>query len=744
MIDSRFRTYFNLIDSVNKLDNFYNNFIHFMDKICTLKSDDQQKMALFDGDNSNFSQDDFNSEWYQLYESIKNFRSDMHINNMDIIRMSVILSALILSLHKDKILARNHKDLILKISIDEFNRIMNNFFDKRGTKYYLGSIEFDDAITAFDYLRNKLLHGEFEIVGNEIVISKDGKKGTFGFQKLNSLCMVVSELQNCSKDEYRDKFYLINSSNKNISIDEDFITKKVYQCEIIVKIKDSRKISYSLINIINSLKNVIKEINSMPGISSESALKYAFTPETYKVLRKNKCEVEYKLTPVVFEDKDKKLLEAKYREHVKYGAFDFLSAQELMDYMVEISKNKNFDFIYKELKKFLFMFMNNMAEDKNNKFDPKNIELGKKLLKFYCMYQYGLEKIINQGNGTLLKKIISGDSFDFSKLDLSDFECTSMTNEIVMGDFEQQKEGIINEFNQAEEKYLKKQYNYEYCRDIKKLDESVLEKLKSEADFFRDKFYEKKAFKEKVDAFDYDKYQKNINIVNHIRNAISHGNYFINQYVDENGKVVNKITFEDIYDGVLTYSVTINIEKLDKLFRDIDFNNYLEKLSESVCGKTIDRVSDEIVLDNKGVIIEDKYDEWIQYTNKVLDSGNKDEIRILKIAMEFMQEIASPTCEDCTFGEYIDLIGKSIATVFTFSAMKQENRDTRILEVFNYKLSVTDYEKVISIIFYFFDSYVELKKFLKRELYPISEEGSFIRKLFDYENSIDNFVKLVK
>ena len=80
----------------------------------------------------------------------------------------------------------------------------------------------------------------------------------------------------------------------------------------------------------------------------------------------------------------------------------------------------------------------------------------------------------------------------------------------------------------------------------------------------------------------YENHLKNKNIVNAIRNSISHGNYKIERINNE-----NKIVFEDIYEGKLTFKCEVNVvEFINMIFKNesiiIDFINNKENLKKTL------------------------------------------------------------------------------------------------------------------------------------------------------------------
>lgn len=70
-----------------------------------------------------------------------------------------------------------------------------------------------------------------------------------------------------------------------------------------------------------------------------------------------------------------------------------------------------------------------------------------------------------------------------------------------------------------------------------------------------------------LESFDFEKYARNINIIEHIRNAIAHGNIEVDEY-NYNKRITDReITIKNIHDGVVSYQKSLTIYEFASLFK---------------------------------------------------------------------------------------------------------------------------------------------------------------------------------
>ena len=188
-----------------------------------------------------------------------------------------------------------------------------------------------------------------------------------------------------------------------------------------------------------------------------------------------------------------------------------------------------------------------------------------------------------------LAKIVKNLSLDFSLLDLSLLDDENMIVEHNFLNYQNDiqkyklKEApLINRIEKCRNNL------YMYLNNVpkEKQDKEKINKLKS---ILKDAF---NSFRENIllinemdnfsSTFDFDKYVRNINIIEHIRNSISHGNIFVDEYCMDKKK--KKIIINDYLDDKLCYSKTVTVDEFLSLF-SINNSEFLNKFFEDKIDK---------------------------------------------------------------------------------------------------------------------------------------------------------------
>ena len=91
-----------------------------------------------------------------------------------------------------------------------------------------------------------------------------------------------------------------------------------------------------------------------------------------------------------------------------------------------------------------------------------------------------------------------------------------------------------------------------------------------------------KKFEEK---FDLDKYTRNINIITHIRNAVAHGNVFVDSY--ENDITETDIILRDYLNDEIVYEKKIKVKDFVMLFRIDNVQNIYNFIISNIKDKTL-------------------------------------------------------------------------------------------------------------------------------------------------------------
>ena len=207
---------------------------------------------------------------------------------------------------------------------------------------------------------------------------------------------------------------------------------------------------------------------------------------------------------------------------------------------------------------------------------------------FYCIYHYGLDEIYSKQGSTSLKDIASGECLNFARLKLDNFEDTRMTTDVTFADFPNQLEALKKAPKElAARTEIAKRNLDGYCKSGAKkspLKEQQLietvEKCELREKEAEELYKKAKKFMEK----DFTNHVRNFNIIAHIRNAFAHGNVRIKPYVHGDTLKDQVIVMKDIYEGILTYYLSINYKELYSLLMppNIDIlRNFIDTKVES-------------------------------------------------------------------------------------------------------------------------------------------------------------------
>ena len=327
----------------------------------------------------------------------------------------------------------------------------------------------------------------------------------------------------------------------------------------------------------------------------------------------------------------------------------------------------------------------------------------------------------------MLRDILDGKKFDYSQLDLSLFNDVNMTSDITINNFNDQYQGIINEYNKKEAAYKKALGDYNnYIAKVGTPNPAVESKLLSICQTGKDSFDKIKALKDKADNFDLNKYTKNLNIINHLRNSIAHGNYEI-----EDSDIDNKFfIFNDIYNGVNTYSLKIMCDDFSKLFTNKNLiHDYLDKLSQEHIGKSMDRIHKEELLLNSSYVKDDYMSSWNGLVTSVLDSNDKNKIRNIMLAYLCMKEICNPSVYINDKDKYEYAIGITLSRVFAPSTKVIEESQT--IRMSGEDVSPSDYEEIIKNILTYSKVKDKYDYYINDELLPNSKPGCILYNIYN-------------
>ena len=733
MINERIITCINLFNGYNEIEEFINTIIKTTKEVQTLTEEEINKIQK-EQRKTNFTEDEKQTNWYKVYENIKNINIPSSDNFQ---KMAISLSALFISLHKELIVEKdNNKNLSILVNELSYKEILNYFCIKKDNKYYIDELEFNSPLDCLDFIRNKLLHGDYYIKDDYIYIKKDNKEGKVKFSNLIKYCFMLSDLSKCKEKELEGSIVLCDPYMADNITAINIISERMCYIDFKISVKGSRTINSNIINLLAEIEDLAHYYNMECKMYIQDAVEKAIKDKEDE-LRQNKCIINYKIDYYMKNPKAKKVLARFIKEYKNHNNKEEITLNDIVNYLSTNTFVKGRDVLnesFKSLTYQLLRFMPNAVSDIMKHDAPDDafaenysVSLPINILKFYCYFNYGLDKIYSSRSDTLLRDILEGNKFDYSQLDLSLFEDTNMTEEITINNYNDQLIGITNEYNKKEASYKKTLQDYNnFIAKVGHSNPSVEAKLLSICQAQKKSFDEIKDLKNKADNFDLNKYTKNLNIINHLRNSIAHGNYEL-----DDSDIDNKyFIFNDIYNGITTYSLKIKCEDFTKLFDGKNkIHDYLENLSLSHLGKNRERIHREELLLNSTYIKEDSMTNWNTLVESTLSSGNEKEINKLLLAYNCMKEIYSPSMYITSKEKEDYAVGITFSRIFHHSTIKLEH-DTEI-KMNGEVITPNEYEEIIKNIITYFKDIDKYESFIKEDLLSISEEDSILDKMYN-------------
>lgn len=738
MIDERIITCINLFNSCNELENFFDKLIEIFKRMECLSDNEISKISKSNITDT-FTDEEKETEWYKIYEESSNI---VKPSSDDFQKMIISLSALLISLNKESIIEKDsNKNLSILVDTPSYKEILNYFCIKKDNKYYIDEIEFISHLECLDFIRNKLLHGDYHIKDDEIYLKKDGKVGKIKFSKLVNYCLVLGNLTKCKDKEIESSMVLCSPYTAGALTPLTTITERMFCVDFKITVKGNRTINSSIIKILKKIETAAHYLNLNQNMFIADAVANAI--KLYEdELNQNKCTIDYNIDYYIKKDGSKEVIAKFLKEQRKLKSYEKITETDIADYLTTNTFNNSKDTLnnsFETLTYGLLRYMPNVVADILNndvKLNIINEKYGKEypfsILKFYCHFNYGLDKIHSSSHDTLLRDILEGKKFDYSQLDLSLFDDPNMTSDITINNYNDQAQGITNEYNKKEASYKKALGDYNnYMAKTNNPNPAVEAKLLSICQTQKDSFDKIKDLKDKADNFDLNKYTKNLNIINHLRNSIAHGNYKIEDSDIENICFV----FNDIYNGASTYSLKIKCEDFEKLFTSRNLiHDYLEKLSLEHLGKSVDRIHKEELLLNSRYVKEDTMSSWNNLVTSVLDSNDQNEIRKIMISYLCMKEIYSPSIYINDKAKYDLAEILTIARIFGSSTKLLEDND--IIRMNGQDVTPIDYEDIITNILTYCKRIDKYDYYINDELLPKSESGSVLDNIYNNKNKI--------
>lgn len=537
-------------------------------------------------------------------------KGDFENINFDLLQ--TIYSGFSLTQLMDKYLIKDGEKMVSTLIPEALKKLVEQVAVYNGNGYTIGELSYCDECKVLEKIRNKIAHGDFIIRDGEIIFEENGKEGRI---KLNNFLTLValfeSEIENCTFNlPYTKVFNKICNKEQFTKItnekEMDNLCSNLYRVEITDKpMFTARNMKY--IEIMQGLYGVI-----------EKALDAFDVEELDSIL--NDISLEAKKRGIELKVSIKNIKKLECYPHIKEKFIDEMYANEKLRIHQQVNRINNFAYILSngqyqkkdirkgfQLNRFLIEKLKENPELKMKEIIEQNPNISPLFLYhmdsavissilagFNAIYEYGLEKGLTPTESNKLISLFEGKSIDFSKLDLEeldyieDSEEREYTLDKTFEDIEMRKSKLLNE---ADRKISKTESILEqYKLNCKNQEEFRLVKL--ETDVKREKEEKKKIqiyydeLNEFLKELDLKEYTKNFNIITHMRNAIAHGNVFVDAYSMDIGET--NVIFRDYdNDGKLVYEKVLNLKEFVLLFRTRNLETLKRFIKDNISDKTL-------------------------------------------------------------------------------------------------------------------------------------------------------------
>lgn len=501
--------------------------------------------------------------------------------------------------------------ILLNIKEELLDNTKDNFFCKTlddgilNSIYSMGYITKDGFVidgytfknpeTVVGKIRNKLAHGEFKIDINnrQVLFSMDDKFIKIKMEKV--INMILTSLyyyyMNIKDNEYTRIIVINNKAiNRTSSLKTNSETKGF--------LSNYRKVIFSLKKIDGTQPNefVIKKIDEIiTCYQNKGDVKFLY--KIKQELEKNGYSFNWK--PAIINET---ILENVQNEILNV----FPKDMPFKDQYIFINKTllKNID----PKRQLIDSFLKNISIlDMAYKLQTTNYEnLLKTFYQFYGHETIGYEELatssfclfeslLSYGNDKLLENkneytFLPNTGLDYGKLDLScinilytdkeNKEINSILLEIIS---KKKRVKELDEKINSNKVNLLNVLNKNNMLAYQKLN-TIIANLENNRKKLYQELYDLNIRSNEINLYEefYKTHLKNKNIINAIRNSISHGNYKIDKINNE-----NKIIFEDIYEGKLNFKCEVNIaDFINMIFENesviIDFINKKETINKTL------------------------------------------------------------------------------------------------------------------------------------------------------------------
>lgn len=451
--------------------------------------------------------------------------------------------------------------------------------------YEINNYLFKDKETLVVELRNKIAHGNyiFDLEHNRIIINIDNNEIKINISKLATF--VAAGLSSYLKNYKTNEFIRTITYNDKVMVDrtkpilnknelKSFI-KKYRQKIITLKSKNGSLIPKNIIKLFESLVNMYADGQHEKEFYEDRVFFEKQFNNDYEIIYENKSfkNVDYDMFPTYFLN--------IMGENTTYQNQTIMLAKELE--RNENIKNNKLNLLIDNLNNLIMLEaikendtvnINTLSEKILRRYGrPNNFYLSTYTLVssliacFNSLFSYGKDNVYKNDNKYTT---LDNNGLDYSKLDLSflDIELCNIDTGYI-NELKLKKDAKYKDVENTNNKITKINDCLSNVKDLE-----IINKLKNNLINLNNKKIEitneyNNLLEEYNNANNY--YNDNINylrnerIIDGIRNSISHGNYYIKNYID----IVNSIiVFEDIYEGNLTFKCSVKIN---------DFMEFLDK-----------------------------------------------------------------------------------------------------------------------------------------------------------------------
>ena len=523
---------------------------------------------------------------------------DVTLENANLDLLKVLYAGFFITLVIDQYAEKVDEDTVRFKFVPGFiDKVVELFADNNGKGYSLGNLRYKDASTVLVKLRNKLAHGDFIIRDGDIIFTEKKVEGKINIDRLLTF---ISSFEQSYEDytlyDNRIKtFHYVDRKTKLTHIDKEGDMDKL--CRSLYKIELINNPMFPNVRDANHwyiMHNVYRKVISL--ISSSTSLeKISFELEKIKEeLKKKRIMLDFKITNYP---------ELEYYEQIKNKYRDQLRIYAILPAESQISIMNHFSYILSKgqyqkfnIRKGIFLnevMLKGFSENPTGTlreiidsqpnimhlylYDIDEAILASYLANFNSMYGYGLEKVLSSDGNSSIMDIYHKTKLDFSKLDLTLLDSDTMAIEKTFdSQLEKYKSDVINQCNRRintciynKDQYITKTKHFqeeELSKKDEKIEQAKMGKIAQIEHLIELEEFDKN--------FDKEKYTRNLNIIYHIRNAIAHGNIYVDSYSND---IRNKdIIIRDYKGSTLIYEKRIKMNVFTSLFQECNLRVLIE------------------------------------------------------------------------------------------------------------------------------------------------------------------------